>query len=222
MSDAFRRLPDFAARLATALAGPLPGTRIHERLSPRLLDGSLPPPAGRDRPASVLILLFPRDGTPHVVLTVRGAGLPHHADQISLPGGRPAGGETPEQTALREAVEEIGVDVGAVAIVGRLTPVHIAVSGFTVQPIIAIADTAPVFVPDPREVAAVLQVSLAHLADPATLRTGRRARGGVEILAPYFVVGDHQVWGATAMLLGELLAVCGWEPPASTPAFTQT
>ncbi len=78
------------------------------------------------------------------------------------------------------------------------------------------------FVPDPREVAAVLQVSLAHLADPATLRTGRRARGGVEILAPYFVVGDHQVWGATAMLLGELLAVCGWEPPASTPAFTQT
>jgi 8-oxo-dGTP pyrophosphatase MutT (NUDIX family) len=212
VTDPLRRLPDLAAHLAIALAGPLPGTRIHDRLSPRLLDGSLPPHAGRDRPAAVLILLFPRDGVPHVVLTVRGADLRHHADQISLPGGRPAEGETPEETALREAVEEIGVDVSALTIAGRLTPVHIAVSGFTVQPIVAIAETTPTFVPAPGEVAAVLDVSLADLADPATLRSGRRARGGIEIQAPYFAVGDHQVWGATAMLLGELLAVCGWEP----------
>jgi 8-oxo-dGTP pyrophosphatase MutT (NUDIX family) len=212
LTDPLRRLPDLAAHLAVALAGPLPGTRIHDRLSPRLLDGSLPRPAGRDRPAAVLILLFPRDGVPHVVLTVRGADLRHHADQISLPGGRPAAGETPEQTALREAVEEIGVDVSGLTIVGRLTPVHIAVSGFTVQPIVAIAETTPTFVPAPGEVAAILDVSLIDLADPATLRSGRRARGGIEIQAPYFVVGDHQVWGATAMLLGELLAVCGWEP----------
>ena len=61
VSDPLRRLPDLAAHLAAALAGPLPGARIHERLSPRLLDGSLPAHAGRDRPAAVLILLFPRD-----------------------------------------------------------------------------------------------------------------------------------------------------------------
>jgi 8-oxo-dGTP pyrophosphatase MutT (NUDIX family) len=212
LSDPLRRLPDLAAHLAAALAGPLPGARIHDRLSPRLLDGSLPPMAPRERPASVLILLFPRDGTPHVVLTVRGAGLPHHADQISLPGGRPEPGETPEETALREAVEEIGLDVTGVTITGRLTPVHIGVSGFTVQPIVALANAAPVFVPAPGEVAEVLEVPLVLLADPATLHGGRRARGGVEIFAPYFAVGEHQVWGATAMLLGELLAVCGWEP----------
>ena len=211
MSDPLRRLPDLAAHLTTALTGPLPGTRIHERLSPRLLDGSLPPMSTRERPASVLILLFPRDETPHVVLTVRGAGLPHHADQISLPGGRPEPGETPEETALREAVEEIGLQVD-VDVVGRLTPVHIGVSGFTVQPIVALVDAAPAFVPAPGEVAAVLEVPLVLLADPATLRHGRRTRGDVEIMAPYFAVGDHQVWGATAMLLGELLAVCGWEP----------
>jgi 8-oxo-dGTP pyrophosphatase MutT (NUDIX family) len=213
VSDPFRSLPELAAHLATALAGPLPGARIHDRLSPRLLDGSLPPHAGRERPASVLILLFPREDAPHVVLTVRGADLPHHADQVSLPGGRPAPGETPEETALREADEEIGVGAGGLTIAGRLTPVHIAVSGFTVQPIVALTGTAPLFVPAPGEVAAVLDVPLAHLADPATLRTGRRARGGIEIEAPYFAVGDQQVWGATAMLLGELLAVCGWEPP---------
>jgi hypothetical protein len=67
-------------------------------------------------------------------------------------------------------------------------------------------------VPAAGEVAAVLEVPLAALADPAALRVGRRARGGVEIDAPYFAVGDHQVWGATAMLLGELLAILGWDP----------
>ena len=103
------------------------------------------------------------------MLTVRGADLPHHADQISLPGGRPAPGETAEDTALREAVEEIGVDVTGLAIAGRLTPVHIAVSGFNVQPIVALADTAPVFVPAPGEVAEVLEVPLAVLADTLAL-----------------------------------------------------
>jgi 8-oxo-dGTP pyrophosphatase MutT (NUDIX family) len=216
VSDPLHSLPDLAAHLATALIEPLPAARIHDRLSPRLLDGTLPQRALRDRPAAVLILLFARDGRPHVVLTVRGAGLPHHADQVSLPGGRPAPGESAEETAVREAVEEIGVDPAMLTIAGRLTAVHIQVSGFTVQPIVAIAGGAPVFVPAPGEVAEVLEVSLAALAEPGTLRTGRRARGSIEIDAPYFAVGDHQVWGATAMLLGELLAVCGWEPsPAS-------
>jgi 8-oxo-dGTP pyrophosphatase MutT (NUDIX family) len=206
------RLADLETHLASALAGPLPGTRIHERLSPRLLDGSLPPPSARERPAAVLLLLFAREERPLVVLTVRGAGLPHHADQISLPGGRAEAGEAAEATAMREAAEEIGVDPARITIAGRLTPVHIPVSGFTVAPVVGVAHEPPIFVPDPREVAAVLEVPLAGLAEPTALRTGRRARGGVEITAPYFTVGDHQVWGATAMLLGELLAVCGWEP----------
>lgn len=212
MSEPFVRLPDLAVRLAAALAGPLPGSRVHDRLSPRLLDGTLPVRAPQERPAAVLLLLFEREGVPHVVLTVRGAGLPHHADQISLPGGRPAPGESPEQTALREAFEEIGVDPATLTIAGRLTPVHIPVSGFTIEPVIALAEGVPAFVPAAGEVAAVLEVPLAALADPAALRIGRRARGGIEIDAPYFAVGDHQVWGATAMLLAELLAVCGWDP----------
>jgi 8-oxo-dGTP pyrophosphatase MutT (NUDIX family) len=213
VSDALDTLPALAARLAAALAGPLPGEPIHDRLSPRLLDGRLPPRAKAERPAAVLILIFPVDGVPHLVLTVRGAGLPHHAAQVSLPGGRPAAGETPEETAIREAVEEIGVDPASLTVAGRLTPVHIGVSGFTVQPVVALADTAPQFVANPGEVETVLQVSLAALADPAAVRVGRRVRGGVEILAPYFAVGGQEVWGATAMILAELLAACGWEPP---------
>ena len=213
-ADLFGRLADLAAHLAVALAPSraLPGVAIHDRLSPRLLDGTVPVRAPQERPAAVLLLLFARDEVPHVVLTVRAAGLPHHPDQVSLPGGRPAPGESPEQTALREAFEEIGADPAVLAIAGRLTPVHIPVSGFTIEPVVAIAEGFPTFVPDHGEVAAVLEVPLATLAAPGALRAGRRVRGGVEIDAPYFAVGDHQVWGATAMLLGELLAVCGWDP----------
>jgi 8-oxo-dGTP pyrophosphatase MutT (NUDIX family) len=202
-------LPELASRLATTLASPLPGEAIHARLSPRLTDGTLPARAPQERPAAVLVLLFARDGVPHVVLTVRGPGLPHHPDQVSLPGGRLEPGETPEDTALREAAEEIGVEPAHVAIAGRLTPVHIPVSGFTVEVVVGVAAGEPAFVPTPGEVAEVLEVPLAALAAPAALRTGRRRRAGVEIDAPYFAVGDHQVWGATAMILGELLAVLG-------------
>jgi 8-oxo-dGTP pyrophosphatase MutT (NUDIX family) len=216
VSDPLRHLPDLVARLVAAFTAaavePLPGTHAHARMTPRLLDGTPPRPAARERPAAVLVLLFPLEDAPYVVLTVRGAGLPHHADQISLPGGRPAAGETPETTALREALEEIGVEPAAVEILGRLTPVHIPVSGFTVQAIVGVAASRPAFVPAPGEVAEVLEVPLAVLGDPANLRVGRRARAGVEIDAPYFAVGDHQVWGATAMILGELLALAGWEP----------
>jgi 8-oxo-dGTP pyrophosphatase MutT (NUDIX family) len=211
LDDPPRGLPELAARLAAALAGTLPGQAVHDRLSPRLTDGTLPVRAPQERPAAVLVLLFARDGIPHVVLTVRGAGLPHHADQISLPGGRPEPGESPEATALREAAEEIGLDPAGVTIAGRLTPVHIPVSGFTVQAIVGIAPGNPAFVPTPGEVAAVLEVPIATLVDPETLRVGRRTRGGIEIDAPYFAVGDHQVWGATAMILGELLAVLEWQ-----------
>ena len=114
--------------------------------------------AGRDRPAAVLILLFPRDGTPHVVLTVRGAGLPHHADQISLPGGRPAPGETRRgDRAARGGRRDRRRPRR-----GRPSP---AGSRRSTSPSAAspssrssrIADTAPVFVPAPGEVAAVLR-----------------------------------------------------------------
>ena len=211
MSETPGPLSDLAARLEAAFTAPLPGARVHARLTPRLIDGTIPQRAPQERPAAVLVLLFPRDGVPHLVLTVRAAGLPHHADQISLPGGRPAAGETPEATALREAAEEVGVDAAAITILGRLTPVHIPVSGFTVQAIVGLVAERPAFVPAPGEVAAILEVPLATLGDPARFGVARRARAGVEIDAPYFAVGEHQVWGATAMILAELLVLAGYD-----------
>src|SRR3954469_6491125 len=97
--------------------------------SPRTGWDPLRPPAGL-RDAAALLLLYPRDGAWHVPLTVRGSRLRKHTGQISLPGGAVDPGESFETTALREAAEELGVVPASVRVLGRLTPLHIPVSGY--------------------------------------------------------------------------------------------
>ena len=146
-----------------------------------------------------------------MVLTLRASHLPHHADQVSLPGGRIEAGETAEAAALREAREEVGLDPAIVQLVGSLTPVHIPVSGFTLNVVVGVARESPRFAPEPGEVAAVLEVPLADLMNPACLQRSIWARDGRELDVPFFEVAGHRVWGATAMALCEFLALVGYE-----------
>src|SRR3954462_302014 len=103
------------------------------------------------RIAAGLLLLYPGEHGPAIALTVRASSLARHPGQISLPGGATDPGETLVQAALREASEEIGVDPASVRVLGELTPVHVLVSGFTLHPIVGIADRRPDFVAAPRE-----------------------------------------------------------------------
>lgn len=187
------------------------------RLSPRWRDGTVIPRRAGAREAAALLLLFSRADRPHLVLTLRASHLSHHADQVSLPGGRIEPDESPEQAALREAQEEIGVSPDIVRPLGRLSPVHIPVSGFTLHVVVGVATDAPIFEPDPREVARVLEVPLSELTDPQRLKRGAWVREGRELDVPYFEVGNLQVWGATAMALGELLARCGYDADPWAP-----
>lgn len=160
------------------------------------------------RQAAALILLYPSGASAFSIpLTVRHSDLPDHAGQISLPGGRIDAGETAEAAALREAHEEIGVDPSDVRILGALTPLYVFVSRFVVTPFVGVAETRPNFQPAAREVAELLEVPLSDLRDPARLQWGTRTREGYVVDFPYFEIGDHQVWGATAMILGELLSI---------------
>ena len=140
-------------------------------------------------------------------MTVRASGLARHAGQISLPGGAQDEGETLVETALREAYEEIGIEKGAVRVLGELTPVHVIVSGFTLHPIVGVCDAPPTFAPAPHEVAEVLEVAIDELRDASRIRRGIRVREGVAIEYPYFDLLGHQVWGATAMVLGEFICL---------------
>ena len=116
-------------------------------------------------------------------------------------------GETIAQAALRETSEEIGVDPAAVEVLGELTPVHVLVSGFTLHPVVGITRERPVFVAAPGEVEEILEVALDDLSDASRIRRGTRVRGGVAVEYPYFDLLGHQVWGATAMVLGEFICL---------------
>jgi 8-oxo-dGTP pyrophosphatase MutT (NUDIX family) len=213
--SAFRALE---ARLKAALAQPLAGAAAHLALAPRpprpnWVPGRYPPEA---RPAAALLLLYPADDEVRVVLTVRAADLPHHSRQVSLPGGALDAGETVEAAALREAREEIALDPAVVRLLGRLSPLHIPVSGFVLFPVVGVTDRPPTLRPARHEVARIVHVSLERLADPATLRIEQQTLpDGSRRTVPYFAVEGEKVWGATAMVLAELLAALG--QPVRTP-----
>jgi 8-oxo-dGTP pyrophosphatase MutT (NUDIX family) len=195
-------------RLRTAFARPLPGHRAHVLLAPQPRRGWQPGvvPAS-SRVAAGLLLFYPVHDAVHLVLTVRTGGLPLHAGQVSLPGGRVEPPETVEQAALRESAEEIGLDAAATRVLGSLSPLHIPVSDFALHPVAAVLDERPQLHPSAREVARILEVPIAHLEDPSRLCQGRRWANGVEYRIPYFELQGERVWGATAMVLSELLAV---------------
>jgi 8-oxo-dGTP pyrophosphatase MutT (NUDIX family) len=208
------------AFLRGALARPLPGAAAQRRFAP------IPPLSGWSpdlrprtaRHAATLLLLHPGTRGPAIPLTVRRPDRPDHAGQVSLPGGAVDPGETPETAALREADEEIGVRADAVRLIGPLSTVWIAVSNFVVHPFLAVTDTAPSFVPHPDEVESLLELPVDEVRNRARLKWTTRPRGTSEMRVPYFEVGPHVVWGATAMILGEFACLFDREHGPAPPA----
>ena len=145
----------------------------------------------------------------HIVLTVRADTL-RHGGQVSLPGGVVEPGETYEQAALREAHEEVALPLAPVRVLGALTPLDIPVSGFRLHPIVAATPEAPLLTPADSEVAQILEIAVHDLLDSANFVRTRRERDGVRYVVPAFRVSGRDVWGATAMVLAEFLALLGW------------
>jgi 8-oxo-dGTP pyrophosphatase MutT (NUDIX family) len=151
-----------------------------------------------------LILLFPGDEGLSLVLTRR-AEHPHdvHSGQISLPGGSQEPGETPLETALREANEEVGF-AGDAEILGTLTPIYIPPSDFRVVPVVAYSATHPAWAIDPAEVASVIECPLETLLDDRLKVVEDWDLRGYQMRVPWYDIQHNQVWGATAIMLSEL------------------
>lgn len=204
-------MPTLAELLRRRFADGLPGLEAQLRMAPQPRPGWDPtalPPGLRD--AAGLLLVYPHQGAWHVPLTVRASALRHHTGQVSLPGGRVDPGESMEETALREAAEEVGLDGSAVEVVGRLTPLHIPVSGHLLHPVVAIASTRPVFRIAEAEVDRLLEVPMERLRQADVVRWEQRVRErppAVLMDVPYFEVEGAKVWGATAMVLAEFLVL---------------
>ena len=111
------------------------------------------------------------------------------------------------RTALREAQEEVGIRVSDVTVLGQLTELFIPPSNFYVQPVVGILPYRPDFYPDPREVEAVVEVNLERLLDETIVGDTQIDVRGVLIDAPFYQIEGYRVWGATAMMISELLTV---------------
>jgi 8-oxo-dGTP pyrophosphatase MutT (NUDIX family) len=192
-------VPRWLADLAQAAAGMAvpPGMR---------------PPPGGGRPSAVLILFGEGPGGPDLLLVQRSPFLRRHAGQPAFPGGaidESDGG--PVAAALREAAEEARVDPSGVQVLAVLPELFIPRSGFSVTPVLAWwRRPGPVEPGDTMEITAVARVRIADLADPANRLTARYPSG---LAGPAFRVGGMLVWGFTAMIVDQLLAIGGWEQP---------
>lgn len=158
--------------------------------------------------AAVLVPVTDHGG-PHVVFTKKTSGVPHHKGQFSFPGGvvETRDGSRVE-TALREAWEEIRLPAEAVEVLGLLDDTPTRATNFVITPVVGIVRDPVEFRPDGREIERVIEVPLATLRDPAIFRTEMWERDGEpHPVLFYQVSADDLVWGATARILSQFLAL---------------
>ncbi|MEP0987872.1 CoA pyrophosphatase [Ekhidna sp.] len=190
---------------------PMPGDVAHQRMKPKLANGAplkmkhATPP----RKGGVLILLYQDQETVHFPLIQRPSYEGIHSGQMALPGGRYEEEDQDQfNTALRETEEEIGVDQNSIQIVGSLSEFFVAASNYMVLPVIGKLDHKPKFVPEPREVADIVTPPVSHLIDPDRLKEKEmNVRNGFKMHCPYYDLAGRTVWGATAMMLSELVEI---------------
>lgn len=208
------RMPTALQHLSTVLAEPGGGARvvrgragqIGRRAAVLIAFAHDPDAAARQSgPAAGLRLVF----------IEKSSQLRSHAGQVAFPGGgvdeRDA---SSEETALREAREEVGIDPATVDLLGVLPPAQVAASGYNVTSVVAWwRRPHPLAIADPVEVAAAHQLGVVDLIDPSRRFTWVHPGG---FRGPAFVIGDLFIWGFTGHLVDGLLRVAGWEQPWDT------
>ncbi len=202
----YTELTDFLNR---KMASPLPGEAAQRRMASSVRDMRIVnKPNDKTRDGAVCMLLYPKEGVWHIPLIVRPEYDGTHSGQVAFPGGKVESEDADViATALRETYEEIGVLVPATHALGLLTPLYVFASNFMVHPILAVLPDAPTLFPDPREVAQILEVPIAALLDDNRRGEKEISVRGFRVQAPFFDLEGQTVWGATAMMLSELVAI---------------
>lgn len=197
--------------LSDKLKAPLPGPVAQQKMSAIGRKIMASPPSNA-RVAAVLALFYPKPDDWHLVLIERASRnlRDRHKGQISFPGGRvEPEDQSLSDTALRETEEEVGVKADTVELLGSLTELYIPVSNYNVNPYVGYTEYTPKFIPEVSEVAGILEVPVSTLINPDTVKkTMVSDENGIRLKnVPYFDVNGKIVWGATAMMLSELLEV---------------
>ncbi|QJD80083.1 NUDIX hydrolase [Spirosoma rhododendri] len=200
----------FSERLRERLQQPLPGEEAHRKMASSARTRLGIKPNERTRRSAVLLCFYPYQQSIYLPLILRPQYDGVHAGQMAFPGGRVERfDENLTRTALREAQEEVGIRVSDVQVLGLLTELFIPPSNFYVQPVVGVLPYRPDFYPDPREVEDIVEVELDTLLDETIVGDSKIDVRGITVDAPFYQIQGHRVWGATAMMISELLMVLG-------------
>jgi 8-oxo-dGTP pyrophosphatase MutT (NUDIX family) len=203
---------EFLEHVPKIIAAKLPAFDAHIKMAPleRIeslrnsnLDNKIP------KLAAVMMLFYPKGNQTHLVLIVRNSYQGVHSAQIAFPGGKHEfEDENFEITALRETHEEIGISPERIEIVKAFTQLYIPPSNFMVHPFLGICREEITFVPEPSEVAGIIELPLSVFLDETIIVQTKLSTSYAEnISIPAFEIEKHIVWGATAMILSELKVV---------------
>ncbi|MDQ3192259.1 MAG: CoA pyrophosphatase [Bacteroidota bacterium] len=202
----------FIELLKEQLLLPLPGFSEQQKMTPyNRLNYDFPDiVALNPKKSSVLIIIYPYKEQFSTVYIKRTEYKGVHSGQISFPGGKFEPSDiTIENTALREAQEEIGVNSSQVEILGKLSDLYISVSNFLVTPFIGYTSFRPAFEIQEKEVAALIEVDLQAvlLAKERVADESIKTGSDIAITAPVYNIQGTKVWGATAMITSEFVKV---------------
>jgi 8-oxo-dGTP pyrophosphatase MutT (NUDIX family) len=197
--------------LIQKLQQPLPGYLSHKKMSTANRDEELlrfKENPEKAKKSAVLILLFHENDKLKVVFIRRSNYVGIHAGQIAFPGGRYEETDlTLENTALREIEEEIGIKSTQIEILGRLTDIYVPPSNFLISVFVGFLNEKPLFKPDEREVDEIIEVDVDDFYTENVIQVKEFdvPSNNYSVVAPYYKVKNADIWGASAMVMTELL-----------------
>ncbi len=184
----------------------LPGLQVQLEMAPATRISFKKP--NETRKAGVLILLYPKNGIYYLVFIQRPTYDGVHSGQISFPGGQfEEADDDLIRTALRESYEEIGICTEDVKVLGTLSHLYIPVSNFEVKPVVGYLSYTPKFKADPVEVNKIIELPLFEFTEIQNRDEVLMNIRGKNFKIPCFYPGSYQIWGATAMIMSELIHV---------------
>jgi 8-oxo-dGTP pyrophosphatase MutT (NUDIX family) len=196
-------------KLRNKLQEDLPGWKAQRLMATQLHREERAVPRPDAKRAGIMILFYPQHSTFYMPLILRPTYSGVHSGQVAFPGGKME--KTDKniiETALRETHEEIGVWVDNTHVIGQLSDIYISPSNSLVSPVIALIEEKPLYHINPHEVVEVIDVSLDDLINPDNQKIAQiQIPGRGEVDAPSYQINGHTIWGATAMMISELLVL---------------
>jgi len=195
-------------KLRFELKNPLPGFEAQRLMLPITRQGNKIEVPDNAKKGAVLILLYEKEGNLTVCFMKRTVDGSVHGGQISLPGGRKEDFDKDLiYTALRETEEELGTEKRKHEVLGILSPLYIPVSNYEVLPVVAFSKNSPAFKINKHEVDELIEVEVDTLLKPDTCKLDKVSVNNLEYEVPVYKVGEHKIWGATAMIMSEFIQI---------------